>query len=285
MLTKGWAEKLPQAIGEAARDFLSPPGPAAVATTLGLTPLPYLHTLAAHTLAPATAAAVAAALFTAPFRALAAAALSSIGAALAGGAVALPLAGFFSDLGRAGYFRSLGLLGCFGHRLLGSFGHLGPALATLGGWVYSRLPFAVADLDIQISVALFARIAAAAYAFYFTWWHAFPAEALTRRRFRAKLLPLLPPVNTAGSWLLHRLGVAGIPLGGDELVARTTVAARPRRPSTPNDEPLGHPFPSFLSRQTQPEEGFRTSSIWEQVGRGEGWIGKGGLSEEGRMNH
>jgi hypothetical protein len=116
----------------------------------------------------------------------------------------------------------------------------------------------------RFSGAVVSRVAAAAYGCYFMWWHAFPAEALTRRQFRASLLPMWQPVSTGGTWLLQRLRVASAPLGGDELIRRISVSAAPRRPLTESDEDLGHPFPSFLSRQTQPEEG---RVAWrEQVG-------------------
>ena len=124
--------------------------------------------------------------------------------------------------------------------------------------------------------SVIARSAAAAYFLYLTWWHAFPAEALTRRYWRPSLLPDRPPVGSLGTWLMHLLCISAKPWGGDELIQRTSVSASPARPLTPSDAKLRHPFPSFFSRQAIPEEDYKATSVEARVGTRES-VGEIGL--------
>ena len=98
--------------------------------------------------------------------------------------------------------------------------------------------------------ALVARLAATGYLLYAAWWLCYPAEAFSRRDWRPGFLPDVPPVSSAGTYLLEQALVARRPWAGDELVLTTTIPSRPNPTLTESDEIIGHPFPSYFTRQS-----------------------------------
>ena len=124
------------------------------------------------------------------------------------------------------------------HVLLGSSASASSALAALS------VGQAVGSSVVNFDAVTRGRVGALSYAAYALWWASFPAEGLTRRRWRPYRMPDLPAVRTLGTSLLRTLRIARHEPEGEELLLATTVSTVAGR-AEPNGT-LDAPLPMSL---------------------------------------